>query len=63
MFLVELIASSFLDLISKQARPKRRCKRVLVLKPNLLITQNPDAEHRTCTALHKTLRAIQKQVH
>ena len=31
MFLVELIASSFLDLISKQARPAWRCKRVLVL--------------------------------
>ena len=31
MFLVELIASSFLDLISKQARRKCRCKRVLVL--------------------------------
>ena len=31
MFLVELIASSFLDLISKQARPEWRCKRVLVL--------------------------------
>ena len=31
MFLVELIASSFLDLISKQARPECRCKRVLVI--------------------------------
>ena len=31
MFLVELIASSFLDLISKQARPEWRYKRVLVL--------------------------------
>ena len=30
MFLVELITSSFLDLISKQARPECRCKRVLV---------------------------------
>ena len=30
MFLVELIASSFLDLISKKARPECRCKRVLV---------------------------------
>ena len=30
MFLVELIASSFRDLISKQARPECRCKRVLV---------------------------------
>ena len=30
MSLVELIASSFLDLISKQARPECRCKRVLV---------------------------------
>ena len=30
MFLVELIASSFLDLISKQARPACRCKRVFV---------------------------------
>ena len=31
MFVVELIASSFLDLISKQARGECRCKRVLVL--------------------------------
>ena len=31
MFLVELIASSFFDLISKQARPEWRCKHVLVL--------------------------------
>ena len=31
MFLVELIGSSFLDLISKQARPECRCRRVLVL--------------------------------
>ena len=31
MFLVKLIASSFLDLISKQARPDCHCKRVLVL--------------------------------
>ena len=30
MFLVELIASSFLDAISKQARPECRCKLVLV---------------------------------
>ena len=30
MFLVELIASSFLDLISKQARPESRCKHILV---------------------------------
>ena len=30
MFLIELIASSFLDLISKQARRECRCKRVLV---------------------------------
>jgi len=30
MFVVELIASSFLDLISKQARAVCRCKRVLV---------------------------------
>ena len=30
MFLVELIASSFLDPISKQARPECRCKLVLV---------------------------------
>ena len=30
MFLVELIASSFLDLISEQARLACRCKRVLV---------------------------------
>ena len=30
MFLVELITSSFLDLISKQARPECHCKRVLV---------------------------------
>ena len=30
MFLVELIASSFLDVISKQARPACRCKPVLV---------------------------------
>ena len=30
MFLVELIASSFLTLISKQASPECRCKRVLV---------------------------------
>ena len=30
MFLVELIASPFLHLISKQARPECRCKRVLV---------------------------------
>ena len=29
MFLVELIASSFLDGVSKQARPECRCKRVL----------------------------------
>ena len=29
MFLVELIASSFLDLISKQATPVCSCKRVL----------------------------------
>ena len=35
----------------------------LILKQNLLITQNPEAEHRTCIALHKTQRAIQKQVH
>ena len=28
---------------------------------NLLITQNPDAEHRTCTALHKTQRAVQNK--
>ena len=33
MFLVELIASSFVDLISKQARPACRCKRVLVRNP------------------------------
>ena len=32
MFLAELIASSFLDLISKRARPECRCKRVLVEK-------------------------------
>ena len=32
MFLAELIASSFLDLISKRARPECRCKRVLVVK-------------------------------
>ena len=31
MFLVKLTASSFLDLISKQARPDCHCKRVLVL--------------------------------
>ena len=31
MFLVELIVSPFLDLISKQERPGCRCKRVLVL--------------------------------
>ena len=31
MFLVELIVSSFLDLISKQARPECHCKRVLVI--------------------------------
>ena len=30
MFLVELITSSFLDLISKQARPESRCKCILV---------------------------------
>ena len=30
MFLVELIASSFLDLISKQARPACHCKCVFV---------------------------------
>ena len=30
MFLVELIASSFLDLISKQLRPECRCKGFLV---------------------------------
>ena len=31
MLLVEFIASSFLDLISKQARPECRCKLVLVI--------------------------------
>ena len=31
MFLVKLTASSFLDLISKQAKPDCHCKRVLVL--------------------------------
>ena len=31
MFLVKLIASSFLDLISKQVRPDCHCKHVLVL--------------------------------
>ena len=30
MLLVEFIASSFLDQISKQARPECRCKLVLV---------------------------------
>ena len=30
MFLVDLIASSFLDLISKQAIPEWHCRRVLV---------------------------------
>ena len=30
MFLVELITSLFLDLISNQARPECHCKRVLV---------------------------------
>ena len=35
----------------------------LILKQNLLTTQNPDAEHRACNALHKTQRVIQKQVH
>ena len=37
MFLVELIASSFLDLISKQARCVCRCKRVLVVSKQLRI--------------------------
>ena len=38
------------------------------LTQNLLIMQNPDAQHRTCTASHytpldeKTQHAIQKQV-
>ena len=36
MFLVELIASSFLELISKQARPECRCKRVLVVNQNAM---------------------------
>ena len=36
MFLVELIASSFLDLISKQAKRECRCKRVLVCPQNLI---------------------------
>ena len=31
MFLVVLIASSFLDPVSKQSRPEYRCKRVLVI--------------------------------
>ena len=31
MFPVELIASSFLDLISKQAKPECGCKRVIVI--------------------------------
>ena len=40
MFLVELLVSSFLDLISKQARPKCRCKRVLVL-PGCVLRGTP----------------------
>ena len=36
MFLVELMASSFLDSISKQARLVCRCKRVLVCPQNLI---------------------------
>ena len=36
MFLVELIASSFFDLISKQTRLVGRCKRVLVFFLNTL---------------------------
>ena len=40
MFLVELIASSFFHLISKQARPKCRCKRVLVCGTNVSVSQS-----------------------
>ena len=54
MFLVELIASSFLDLISKQARPECLCKRVLVefFKVNKGLRIHP--RHTLVTNMRKT---------
>ena len=53
MFLVELIASSFLDLISKQARPECRCKRVLVVME--------ERKSTNCNTPKKNLLAILRQ--
>ena len=61
MFLAELIASLFLDLISKRARPECRCKRVLVEKKKKRLDQSPTKVisrkgtlHVACCKLNET---------
>ena len=59
MFSVKLIASSFLDLISKQAGPECCCKRVLVLYKKVLKVFCTDGS-RHVPFIHKTVVVIIK---